>query len=99
MSAIVSLAIRLALRASPHRLVRSLLASAAVFTALCCALGSSLTFWLGPVIAKLMGGAGAVDGWMLTAPLVVMLLTATGASYIPGRRAARVDPAVNLRAD
>jgi predicted permease len=93
------LAIRLALGASPRRLVRQLLASAATLTAIGSVLGLILAASLGPVMSKLVYDAKSADGWALTAPPVVMLLAAIGASYLPARRAARVDPAANLRAD
>jgi predicted lysophospholipase L1 biosynthesis ABC-type transport system permease subunit len=93
------LAIRLALGASPGRLATHVLAPAAIFTTIGCALGLMLAVSLTPLLSDLLYGTSTTDGWSLTAALAVMLLAAIGASYLPARSAARVDPAANLRAD
>ena len=93
------LGVRAALGASPERLRRSVItqalgmAGAGAFAGLVVALGASrllstLLFQVSPTDPASIGGA-----------VVVLLLVALVAAYIPARRATQVDPVDALRAD
>jgi putative ABC transport system permease protein len=93
------LGIRLALGADPRQVVGSVV-------------GNSLLVAVGGVTAGLVAAAGLarlvstmlfdttpLDPLIFAAVSALLFVTAFGASYAPARRAARVDPAVTLRAE
>ena len=50
-----------------------------------------------PLIASQLFGVGPADLFTLTAVSLLLLVTATAATFIPARRATRVDPIIALR--
>ena len=60
-------------------------------------LGLAGGYVMSRIVASLLHKAGPTDPVMLAIVLVTLLVTALGASYVPARRAARVDPMVALR--
>jgi len=62
-------------------------------------LGFAIALAAGPLIASLLIGVGAADPVSFTAAAVLMLAVAAVASYLPARRAMRVDPSVALRTE
>ncbi len=52
---------------------------------------------LSRAIASLLYGVGPMDAATFAVSALVLILVGVAASYIPARRAARVDPAVALR--
>jgi putative ABC transport system permease protein len=66
-------------------------------TALGVALGVAAALALGRGMASLLFGVEPTDPVTLAAVAGVLAATAVGASYLPARRAARVDPATALR--
>ena len=62
------------------------------------AIGGAAGLGLGHVLQGPLFGVSAFDPWTYAAVAVVLGATAAAASYLPARRAARVDPAVALRA-
>jgi ABC-type antimicrobial peptide transport system permease subunit len=93
------LGIRLALGASRQRVLKAelLRASTVVGAGLVAGLAGAVAFTR--VLDALLFGVSATDPEVFA--LIVTLLTAVGlaASWIPARRATRVDPMVALRAD
>jgi len=61
------------------------------------ALGVAATVAVGPVLAAFLYGVGTTDPLTLAATIVVLSAVALIASYIPARRAGKVDPMVALR--
>lgn len=61
------------------------------------ALGFLGTLALGRVLAGLLFRVQASDGVVLSVTAAVLIIVGIAASYIPGRRASRVDPMVCLR--
>jgi hypothetical protein len=62
-------------------------------------LGLALAFAAGTTLGSVVYGIGAHDPTVLTGSVLVLLLTAVLAAWVPARRAARVDPVEALRAE
>jgi ABC-type antimicrobial peptide transport system permease subunit len=58
-----------------------------------------LALYLTRVLSKLLFGVGPRDPLSFATVALVLLGVAVAASYVPARRAARVDPARALRAE
>jgi putative ABC transport system permease protein len=93
------IAIRGALGATPPSLVRLALSGVAAATLGGLALGLAGALATSGVLRSLIGGVGAYDGVTLGAVVAFVLICAAAVCYLPARRAARVDPAVALRAE
>ncbi len=91
--------VRMALGAAPGDIVRWILAQALFLTTSGIALGLLGYFALSRVLARLLYGAGAIDGLSLSLAVLVLGSIALFASYIPARRAVRGDPVVALRSE
>jgi putative ABC transport system permease protein len=63
------------------------------------ALGLALAFAAGTMLGSVVYGVGAHDPAVLAASVIVLLLTAALAAWVPARRAARVDPVEALRGE
>jgi len=61
------------------------------------AIGTAMSLLFGRIVGSQLVGVTAYDPPTLVAAIVLLLLTAAIASWIPARRAARVDPLVALR--
>jgi putative ABC transport system permease protein len=61
------------------------------------AIGLAISFMLARVIGTELVGVKSWDPITLAATTLLLILTATAASWIPARRAARVDPVIALR--
>lgn len=89
--------IRVALGAQQHNIVQLVIRQALVLVVIGIAIGLAAAFALTRVMASLLFGISATDG--LTFVVISMLLAAVAliASYLPARRATKVDPIIALR--
>ena len=93
------IAVRIALGARPAAVRRQILIQAAPVVALGLALGVAVTLALTRLMTALLFGVAAADPATLLVAAALMSAVAAGASWIPARRAAAMDPARALRAD
>jgi predicted permease len=91
--------VRGALGADRGRIVGLVLREAMIITAIGLAIGAAGALALGRWAAPLLFETSPRDPVIILGVAAVMLVTAIGASVIPGLRAARVDPASALRSD
>jgi putative ABC transport system permease protein len=89
--------IRLALGGRPDHVLRLVVAEGLAMTLAGLALGLVGAAVLSRAMTRLLYGVTAVDPLTYGAIAVLLCLIALGASYIPARRATRIDPAVALR--
>jgi len=93
------LGIRIALGATQDRVVRLVLGQGIALTVAGVAIGLLGAYWLVHLLTALLFGVGATDAATFGGVAVVLLGVAAIASYLPARRAARVDPVIAMRAD
>jgi putative ABC transport system permease protein len=89
--------IRMALGADRKSLVRLVVLQGLTLTGAGVAIGLAVSWILARVMASLLYGVEATDLATFTAVTLLLGALAVVASYIPARRAARVDPVVSLR--
>jgi ABC-type antimicrobial peptide transport system permease subunit len=89
--------IRMALGASPAGLLGGVIARGLALTAVGLAGGLGAALALSRLITAFLFGVTATDPATYATAAGLLLFTAALASYLPGRRAMRVDPAVALR--
>ena len=91
--------IRVALGAQPGDISRLFVRHGLLLTAIGIALGVGVALALTQALATLLFGVSAVDPLTYIVVSVVLGTIALFASYLPARRAARVDPVIALRAE
>ncbi len=91
--------VRLALGARPADVVAMVVRSGLGLAVVGAVLGIAGALALGRYLSTVLYGVGPTDLWTFAGMAVVLLLTAAGASWIPARRAARVNPVEALRAE
>jgi predicted permease len=91
--------IRLALGARRREVVALVVRQAALLAASGLAVGLILALAAGPLIQGLLFGVAPRDTLTYTAVVVVLFAIALVASYLPARRASRIDPIKALRYD
>jgi predicted permease len=89
--------IRMALGATCSRVLRQVIAESAVLTAIGIGVGLPVALWVSRAAGSILYGVSPADPWTYAALALVLAGIALGASWIPARRAARVDPVVALR--
>jgi predicted permease len=89
--------IRMALGAGRHAVVRMVLAGSMKVVGLGLALGFLLSLVAGRAVESFLGDVSAADPIALVAGPLVMIGCALVASWLPARRAARIDPMRSLR--
>jgi predicted permease len=89
--------IRMALGARPERVLRMVLGEASWMSILGVAAGVAGALALSRLIASMLYGLNPYDPLTFTASALLLLLVGLAASWIPARRAARVDPMRALR--
>jgi ABC-type antimicrobial peptide transport system permease subunit len=93
------LGIRMALGADRRSVIWSVLSEPTRLVALGLVIGLAGTFAAGRAAQRLLYGIRPTDPLTLAAVTVVLLGVAVLASYLPARRATRLDPMLALRAD
>jgi putative ABC transport system permease protein len=91
------LGIRMALGAQSGSLVRMILKQAALQLGIGVLLGIALAFALAQGVQMLLFGISPSDPVMFAFIVLVLVGTGTLASFIPARRATRIDPVIALR--
>jgi len=91
--------IRVALGASPRQVLFSLVREGALLTLAGIAVGLLGAALAARALRAFLFGVGTTDPLTLSGVALLLLLVALAASYIPSRRALRVDPAVALRSE
>jgi len=89
--------VRLALGAIPNQVLAMILREASWMSASGIVIGLGTSFMLAGLIRSMLYGVTASDPSTHTGAAMVLLLVALGASWIPARRAARVQPMPALR--
>jgi len=93
------LAIRMALGAEPHVLVRSVVVHGLAPVALGTALGLAGAVAVGRSLQSLLFEITATDPLTLSLVVVLFLVIGFAACYLPARRIAAIDPVESLRAE
>ena len=93
------LGVRMALGATPRRLMSSVLTAGARLVGVGIALGVAGALAAGRLISSLLYGLPATDGLTLASAIVLFAAVAAAACWLPARRASRVDPIAALRAE
>jgi predicted permease len=94
------LGVRMALGALPSSVLRLVLGRGLVLVAAGVGIGLLLSLALASLVpANLLPNISARDPWTFAATAALLTSIATLATYVPARRATRIDPLVALRAD
>ena len=93
------LGIRIALGATHDRVLRLVLGQGVGLSVVGVAIGMAGALWLVHLLAALLYGVQATDPLTFVSVAAVLVGIASLASYLPARRAARVDPVIAMRAD
>jgi predicted permease len=89
--------IRVALGAQRHNVVQTVMSSGMRAVALGTAIGAGVALVAGQLVASLLFGVEPTDPPSLVAATVLLISLAAVATYVPARRAARLDPLVAMR--
>jgi putative ABC transport system permease protein len=90
--------IRMSLGADGGRVLRLILAEGGALLAMGLVLGTATSLLASGVIQGLLFGVGPRDPMTFASVVVVMAIVGLVACWIPARRAARIDPAIAMRA-
>ena len=93
------LGIRMALGARAADMARLVLGRGLLLAGTGLVLGAAVALGLGPVLRRFLYGVGALDAWSYAGAVGALLAVAAAASWLPARRASRVDPAEVMRAE
>jgi putative ABC transport system permease protein len=91
--------VRMALGATPHRLMSSVMSAGARLVGIGIALGVAGALAVGRLISSLLYGLPPTDWLALASAIAVFSIVAAAACWLPARRASRIDPVAALRAD
>ena len=89
--------VRLAMGATPHRILTSILGQGAVLTAAGLALGLLGAVALSSFLKSFLYGVTATDPLTFATIPVVLALVSLAACYVPARRASQLEPTRALR--
>ena len=93
------LGIRMALGARAGDVARQVLARGLRLALLGLVLGATVALSVGPVLRGFLSGVGTLDGWSYAVAIATLLVVAAAASWLPARRASRLDPAEVMRSE
>ena len=91
------ISIRMALGASASGILRQIVGSGLALAAAGAAIGIGIAVALGRLIQEQLFGVRPMDPLTLVAVVVVLAASVLAATFLPARRAARLDPANVLR--
>jgi putative ABC transport system permease protein len=91
--------LRLALGASRVNVIWLILKEASLLAAIGLGIGLTGSVFVGHTMRSTLYGVGAMDFSVIVSVGVLLFMTALFASYLPARRAARIDPMKALRTD
>jgi putative ABC transport system permease protein len=91
--------VRVALGASPRSVARLVVRQGLALTLIGVGVGLAGAFALTRLMASLVFGVSATDPFIFAAVALMLIAVAVMASYLPARRAARIDPLEALRAE
>jgi predicted permease len=91
--------IRMALGASPHAVMRMVLGHGRRLTLLGIALGIAGAFFVSRLMQQALFEVNPADPLIYLAVAAILLLVAEFASWLPARRATRIDPVIALRTE
>jgi len=91
--------IRVALGAAPRQVLLPTLRDGVLLALVGVACGVAASFAAGRALSTFVFGIGTADPLTLAGVAALLLLVAAAASYIPSRRALKVDPVIALRAE
>jgi putative ABC transport system permease protein len=91
--------LRIALGADPSSVLASILRSSMMLAGTGAGFGVTIALVLTRSMRTILYGVGPTDPLTFGAVTGLLLLVGAAASYIPGRRATRIDPVVALRRD
>lgn len=89
----------MALGASRGRVLSSILRETLTTSALGVVIGAAAALLAARLVAPFLFGIEARDPWTLAGVVAVLTATTLAAGYVPGRRAASIDPVHALRGD
>jgi len=93
------LGVRVALGATGDRISRMVIGEGLTLTALGAVLGIGGSLLAGRLVSSLLYGVNALDPATIVGVIAVLGTVAAVASWLPARRAARVDPVTAMRGD
>ena len=99
MDRVREIGIRIALGATPRRILAMIVAQSLKLSALGIVIGLFLAALVAVGMQSLLVGVGALDPFSLGGSAVLMVLAAVAASLVPAIQAARVDPTRSLRTE
>jgi ABC-type antimicrobial peptide transport system permease subunit len=89
--------IRLAVGAMPRQLLAMVLVEASSLSAAAIAIGAGASFLVARFVRSMLFGIASYDPATLSAAAALLMIVAVGASWVPARRAASVQPMEALR--
>jgi putative ABC transport system permease protein len=89
--------IRMALGASARGILRLVVGYGMAMTAIGLGLGAAGSFALTGVLRGLLFGTSATDPVVFAVVSIVLAVVSIAASYVPARRAVRIEPVIALR--
>jgi predicted permease len=91
--------VRMTLGAEPRQIVGQLVTDVARLLAIGAAAGLLFTWMAGRLLGSLLFGVNSMDSGTLVGVVATLFLVAAGATFVPARHAARIDPLAAIRGE